>query len=114
MGRHRRLRRHGLFQQMPIGIRPMCPLAQYLAKSATARLADVLLERWRTVRDVDRLQGLIQDQRHLAAGMIASLLGIRTQEALAVIRARAFSEGRTLADLSSEIVDTLGPRSSRP
>ena len=71
-------------------------------------LAGLLLGRWRLVRDVDRFAGLIQDQRHLAAGMLASLLGMRAPQALAVMRARAFAQNRTLSDFSAEIVATLG------
>jgi len=71
-------------------------------------LAEMLLDRWRSVRDLNRFQGLVQDQRHLAAGMVASLLGLHPDEALAAMRARAFAEGRTLADFSSEVVAALG------
>lgn len=82
-----------------------------VARFATV-LADQLLARWASVRDVDRFEGLMQDQRHLAAGMLASFLGMPTAQALAVMRARAFAEERTLADLAAEIVAELGPSGS--
>jgi hypothetical protein len=69
-------------------------------------LAGLMLFRWRLVHDVDRFDGLVLDQRHVAAGMLASLLGMPTHEALALLRARAFADGRTLAELSADIVKT--------
>lgn len=71
-------------------------------------VAGMLIARWQAVHDVDRLDGLIHDHRHLAAGMLASYLGVRTPQAMAIMRARAFGTGRTLRDLSADIVVSLG------
>ena len=74
-------------------------------------LAGMLLARWQAVRDVDRLDGLVHDYRHLAAGMLASYLGVHIPQAMALMRARAFSEGRTLSELAADIVLSLGSSS---
>ena len=71
-------------------------------------MGGLLLARWQAVRDVDRFDGLVRDQRHLAAGILASFLGINAQQALAVMRARAFHDNRTLAEFASDIVKVLG------
>ena len=71
-------------------------------------MGGLLLARWHAVRDVDRLDGLVRDQRHLAAGILASFLGINAQQALAVMRARAFHDNRTLSEFASDIVNVLG------
>lgn len=88
---------------------------QEISQSSTFAedLARLLLGRWRSVRDVDRFVGIIQDQHHLAAGMLASLLGMRAPQALAVMRARAFSQNRTLSDFSAEIVAALAVQPRR-
>lgn len=45
-----------------------------------------------------------QLQVHQATGMVQVQLGIRTDEAFLVLRARAFAMGRPLADVSTDVV----------
>lgn len=71
-------------------------------------VAGLLMARWQQVRDVDLLDGLVRDQRHLAAGILASFLGTTTGQALAIMRARAFHDNQTLAEFATEVVTALG------
>ncbi len=84
---------------------PFTPAEAEALTEFSRLLAVMVLERWRATLDVDRLEGVLPDQRHLAAGMLASGLGVDVNQSLAIIRARAFAEGRTLADVSADIVE---------
>jgi hypothetical protein len=55
-------------------------------------------------RDDAQTRSSYQMQVHQATGMIQVQAGVSTEEAFLMLRARAFADGRSMADLATEVV----------
>jgi hypothetical protein len=84
-----------LYKQPPGPLAQITSLAilEMQAGAPADRLADALAE-----------TGSFRAEIHQATGMVSVQLGVRADEAFVRLRARAYAEGRPLADVAAEVV----------
>jgi len=90
------------------GVQPFSELDARGLEHVGTRILEMLVARWQLTHSIDALLGTRADDRHLAVGLLSGLLGVRSGQALALLRAHAFATGRTLREVSSSVVVTLG------
>ncbi len=111
----------------PIGLLSMARDARVPFRDDEVALLEVvahgvllrLVDRWRAARQLEQVAGESGgDDRDLAVGALAAVLGIRRAEAAMVLRARALGAGATAREAARSMVDGRGdggpPAAGRP
>lgn len=94
-----------LYRDLPGELsRPDTTKALVAADSAALALLQLDSGQGDTFADDKGSRSTYQLQVHQATGMVQVQLGVTTEEAFLMLRARAFASGRPLADLASDVV----------